>query len=277
MKNQHKREWGIGTITVFLFVVCAISGIAQRPKVPTYDTEIVDKTINHKKDSNNLNKSIDTNEKVLIIDRYEKMPTFPGNEQGLFKFIAKNLRYPLEAIEKGIEGKVMVRFTVRKTGKIENAVVVRGVSELIDKEALRVVNSLPDFIPGEQEGKKVDIDYYLPISFKFMSKTKKNVYDFVEKMPQFPGGDSALYSFISNNIKYPPVGLDYGIYGKVIVRIIVTKSGSVTHVEVVRSLDTGCDKEAIRVVRKLPKWVPGEHNGQKVAVYYTILVDFKLQ
>ncbi|MDD4967982.1 MAG: energy transducer TonB [Paludibacter sp.] len=277
MKNQYKKCWVIGGMTVILIVACSFLGNAQTPNTPTYGTNIVDKTVNQKKDSIDQNKNINANENNLIIDRYERMPTFPGGSKELFKFISKNLRYPIEDIEKGIEGRVIVRFIVRKTGKIENAKVVRSVSKSIDEEALRIVNSLPDFIPGEQGGKKVDIEYTLPVPFKISSNTKNNVYTVVDKMPQFPGGDSELFSFINSHIHYPVAGLDEFPVGKVILRFIITKKGSVTGVEILRSLDPFCDREAVRVIKMLPNFIPGEHKGKKVAVYYTLPVTFKME
>jgi protein TonB len=101
------------------------------------------------------------------------------------------------------------------------------------------------------------------------------VYAVTEKMPQFPGGEDSLINFIYKKIRLPETGAEgNGIPGKVIVRFIVTKSGSVTRVEVVRSLDPACDREAIRVIKILPDFIPGEHNGRKVAVYYTLAVSF---
>ena len=101
------------------------------------------------------------------------------------------------------------------------------------------------------------------------------VYAVVEKMPQFSGGEDTLINFIYNKMRLPEIGAEgNGKPGRAIVRFIVTKSGAVTHVEVVRSLDPGCDKEAVRVIKMLPDFIPGEHNGRKVAVYYTLAVSF---
>jgi len=109
-----------------------------------------------------------------------------------------------------------------------------------------------------------------------ISKYEK-VYSAVEKMPQFPGGENALFQLISNSIHYPPIEGDFGVQGKVIVRFIITKTGSIRDVEIVRSLENYFDKEAVRVIKNLPVWIPGEHDGKKVAVYYTIPVTFKLE
>lgn len=104
-----------------------------------------------------------------------------------------------------------------------------------------------------------------------------HVYQVVEQMPQFPGGESALMSSISQNLKYPTVAQENGIQGKVIVRFKVEKDGSISDVEIVRSLDPACDKEAIRLIKLLPRFIPAKQNGVAVAVWYTLPIAFKLQ
>ena len=111
------------------------------------------------------------------------------------------------------------------------------------------------------------------------------VFDVVEQMPSFPGGQSALLQYLSSNIKYPVVAEENGIQGRVIVtfqgRVIVTfvveKDGSITDVRVVKSVDPSLDKEAQRVVKSMPKWIPGKQNGAPVRVKYTVPVTFRLQ
>jgi len=103
-------------------------------------------------------------EPILIIA--STPPSFPGGDAGLRKFIYSNVKYPNAARETGIEGKIYVRFCVTKTGKVEKISIIRGVDPLLDKEALRVVNLLPKWTPGENAGKKVNVWYTLPISFK---------------------------------------------------------------------------------------------------------------
>lgn len=101
-------------------------------------------------------------------------------------------------------------------------------------------------------------------------------YDFVEQPPQFPGGEKELMKWLNTNIKYPLIALERGIEGRVILRFIVSADGSVSGVEVQRSLDPSCDREAVRVVKNMPKWNPGKQNGQAVPVYYTVPVLFKI-
>jgi len=103
------------------------------------------------------------------------------------------------------------------------------------------------------------------------------VFDVVEQMPEFPGGPAALMKWLSDNIKYPAVAEENGIQGRVVCTFVVERDGSVTDVQVARSIDPSLDKEAIRVLKKMPKWIPGRQNGSAVRVKYTVPVTFRLQ
>ena len=108
-------------------------------------------------------------------------------------------------------------------------------------------------------------------------KEPEKVFTAVEQMPQFPGGDAALLKYIGSHLQYPAMAQEQGIQGKCVLQFVVTKTGSVGEVKVVRSLSPDCDNEAKRVVRGLPKFTPGKQNGQAVNVWYTLPVTFKLQ
>lgn len=99
----------------------------------------------------------------------------------------------------------------------------------------------------------------------------------VEDMPEFPGGETALRSFINKNVNYPVIAAENGIQGKVYVRFVVDKDGSVTNAEIARGIDPSLDQEALRVVRTLPKWKPGKQRGKPVRVSYTVPINFQLQ
>lgn len=108
-------------------------------------------------------------------------------------------------------------------------------------------------------------------------EVENKVFDVVEQMPSFPGGQSALMSYLANNIKYPVVAQENGVQGRVVVSFVVERDGSITDVQVVRSVDPSLDREAQRVVRSMPKWIPGKQNGQAVRVKYNVPVSFRLQ
>ena len=106
---------------------------------------------------------------------------------------------------------------------------------------------------------------------------KEEIFRSVEQMPQFPGGDAALLKYLSSHIQYPPMAAENNVQGKVTLQFVVEKDGRVGEVKVIRSVDKDLDREAIRVVKTLPKFTPGRQNGQPVRVWYTLPVTFKLQ
>lgn len=99
----------------------------------------------------------------------------------------------------------------------------------------------------------------------------------VEQKPSFPGGEAAMYQWLSNNIVYPPAASEEGISGRVVVEFVVDKDGSITRARVVRQRHPALDREALRVINSMPKWIPGRNNGQPVKVTYTLPVTFRLQ
>lgn len=102
----------------------------------------------------------------LIYDIVEQQPEFPGGYGALTQWIDDNLKYPVEAAMDGIEWRVIVQFIIRPTGKIVDAKVVRGIAPSLDKEALRLINIMPNWIPGRQKGKAVNVRYTTWITFK---------------------------------------------------------------------------------------------------------------
>jgi TonB family C-terminal domain len=220
----------------------------------------------------------------------EVMPQFPGGTKALSRYISSNLKYPAQALKNEIQGKVYIRFIVTENGDITKATVMRSLNKDCDKEAIRVIRNMPKWKPGKQNGVRVPVYYTIPIQFSLnknnaITKEKTSVkkgaheepYTAVEEMPRFPGGESALLEQISNNLKYPVQSQINRIQGKVYVRITISEDGSVKDPIIMRSLDTYCDQEAIRVMSSLPKWIPGKQNGVNVPVYYVIPITFKLQ
>jgi len=106
---------------------------------------------------------------------------------------------------------------------------------------------------------------------------ENKVFDVVEQMPSYPGGMGALMQYLSSNIKYPVIAEENGIQGRVICTFVVERDGSITDVRIAKSVDPSLDKEAMRVVSKMPRWIPGKQNGSAVRVKYTLPVTFRLQ
>lgn len=106
---------------------------------------------------------------------------------------------------------------------------------------------------------------------------KEEVFTAVEQMPQFPGGEAELLKYVATHIKYPTMAAENNIQGRVVVKFVVKKDGNVGEVVVLRGKDPDLDKEAVRVVKTLPRFIPGKMNGQAVSVWYTLPINFKLQ
>ncbi|MDP4202515.1 MAG: energy transducer TonB [Bacteroidota bacterium] len=237
------------------------------------------KTISTKKsDSTKLsieqNSPSDPNELCYVI--VEEEPLFPDGN--VAAYIAKSLHYPESCYQQGIQGRVICQFVVEKDGRLTNIQVVRGVHPDLDKEAVRVISCMPKWIPGKQRNHTTRVKYTLPVNFKIKEAevSDTTIYTVADKMPQFSDGDLATY--LAKNIREYPVYQCYnGIQGRVICQFVVEKDGCITNLHVVRGIDPSLDKEAVRVILSMPKWIPAESQGKKVRVRYTLPVNFKLQ
>ena len=126
-----------------------------------------------------------------------------------------------------------------------------------------------------QKSTKRTIQFTPPVIKKDKSDTEK-IYTVIEKMPVYPGGEKALVEYISQNLRYPADAHQNNIQGTVIIRFVVNKLGKVEKAEILRSLNPSTDAEGLKVINSLPDWIPGEQNGEKVAVYYTLPISFKM-
>jgi periplasmic protein TonB len=109
------------------------------------------------------------------------------------------------------------------------------------------------------------------------SETSTPIYPFTEEMPEFVGGLSALYTYLQKATKYPTIAFENNIEGKVVISFVVGIDGSILQPTILRGIGGGCDEEALRIIKKMPKWKPGKHNGRFVPVRYTIPIQFKIE
>ena len=110
-----------------------------------------------------------------------------------------------------------------------------------------------------------------------VAKKNQQVFDVVEKMPEYPGGQAALFEYLQKNVKYPADAEKKKVEGRVLVTFVVNTDGSITDIEVVRKTFPSLDAEAVRVISGMPRWKPGEQKGQKVRVKYTVPLSFRLK
>lgn len=217
-------------------------------------------------------------ELVYIID--DSMPIFPGGEEKMMKFIGDNLKYP--SLEGNIQGKVVVSFNIKADGTIDSVKVVRGLHPRLDEEAIRVVKLMPNWIPAKPNLNKKDTPFTLPFVFKIRNETVKakpfsndSIFYEPEVMPRFPEGEEAMMKFISDNLRYPPKASEICFQGRVVVRFLITKTGTIKDAEVIRGIHPIFDKEALRVIKSMPDWIPGRQNGENVDVYFTLPILFR--
>ena len=223
-------------------------------------------------------KSREMNEQVFTV--VEKMPSFPGGDAELLKYIATNIKYPKESQDNGEQGRVICSFIVGRDGSVNNPEVLRGATPLLNEEAVRVINTMPRWNPGMQRGKAVAVKYTVPITFRLKSpveEAKEETLTVVDVMPQYPGGDRELLKFIAQSIKYPTDAQEAGVQGRVICSFVVDKKGNIVEPKIIRGIDPSLDAEALRVIGMMPRWTPGRQDGKAVRVLYTVPITFRLQ
>ena len=172
--------------------------------------------------------------------------------------------------------KSSVKFTAPEIKKDED---VKPEDELKSQDDLAKTNTaIGSFdVKGNDEAEGEVLKAKEVIAEEKPKEEETKVFDVVEQMPQFPGGQQALFEYLSKNIKYPVIAEENGVQGRVIVTFVVERDGSITDVKVVKSVDPSLDKEAQRVVKAMPHWIPGKQNGSAVRVKYAVPVTFRLQ
>lgn len=358
-----------------------------------------------------------------IFTTVEEQPSFPDGIKNMYQYIARNLRYPEPARRANVQGKVFVKFIVRKDGSVSDLQVLKGIGFGCDEETVRVLGSMPKWNAGKQNGRPVSVYFTMPVSFvleegkqeiakgdfpwekliviengvtkTFMGKeeirqenerlkktigeiekheisintveksmtirvkngvnifsqpkvnfidgdplfvidgkiavkdemssikpedivtidvlknasataiygekgkngvvlikTKKNfriefeadkgksisdeVYTTVEEAPTYLGGVKEMYQFIGKNLKYPKEAQRNNIKGKVFIKFVVRKDGSISDMSILQGIGYGCEEEAMRVIAMMPKWSPGKQNGVPVNTYFTMPIAFAL-
>ena len=222
--------------------------------------------------STDFSKPVNEDDKIYTIAIIEQEPTYPGGESALLEYLGNNIKYPAIARENGIEGTVYVEFIIAKDGSVTNVVAKRKVDGGCTEEALRVINAMPNWTPGRQEGKPVNVKYTLPIKFKLQD----NHITSTNTTASFIGGEVALSEYLANNLKYPKKARKKKIEGTVVVNFIVTINSKIQSATVTQSLNKDCDTEALRLVNAMPKWTPATKNGIPTMSTHSLPIKFKL-
>ncbi len=121
------------------------------------------------------------------------------------------------------------------------------------------------------------IEEYVAPEIEEEEVVEQEIFQIVEEMPEYPGGEKSLLEYVGKSVKYPQIARESGIQGRVFVNFVIEPDGSVSNVKVLRGIGGGCDEEAVRVIKAMKKWKPGKQRGKAVRVSYTLPVNFKLQ
>ncbi len=183
-----------------------------------------------------------------------------------------------EKIEQVVEKvKSSIKFTapvIKKDDEVRPEDEMKSQDEIMNS---KVAVGFANVIGNDENGEVLKAKEALVTEPVKPKEEENKVFDVVEQMPSFPGGMAALMAYLQKSIKYPPVAEENGIQGRVVCTFVVERDGSVTDVRVAKSVDPSLDKEAVRVVSAMPRWIPGKQNGQSVRVKYTLPVTFRLQ
>lgn len=184
-------------------------------------------------------------------------------------------KYEIQDMDMAFEEEIEIQQTSQETPPPPPPPVVQEVE---------VLNVVEDDVQTEsieintEDDKDVEVVIAAPVEAPVEEEEEEVVFVVVETMPEFPGGQQALFKYLSENVKYPVIAQENGIQGRVICQFTVNKDGAIVDVEVVRSGgDASLDKEAVRVIKSMPKWKPGKQRGKAVRVKYTVPVNFRLQ
>lgn len=250
-KSRHLKAFIFTLIGLIVIGVAVFSYMSVQAYIAEREASIMDQA---------------SQEMVAFVDQAEEEPEEEVQEK-------VEMPEP-EALPEEILNTVKVtELLIAKDEEVSKEDEIKTVDEL--KETETAFGST-DFDQGTDD-RNVVREYKNEVIVEEKKPEPEQVFTAVEQMPQFPGGDAALMKYLSSNINYPTVAAENGVQGRVVVQFVVTKNGSVGEVKVIRSVDRDLDKEAIRLCKSLPKFVPGKMNGQAVNVWYTLPITFKLQ
>ena len=247
-KETSKRNiWSI--IFVVLLAILLYLGLTLENMVESHrtveNTQIVEVT------------NLRDKKKEVKVERKEEIKLEP---ERIVEKVKSSIKFTAPVIKKDNlvnEEEEIKLDEIEKSNKAIGAFTVEGTDE-VGSEVLKIRDEIAQSEPPKHE-------------------EDNKVFEVVEQMPSFPGGYAALMQWLGSNMKYPTIAAENNVQGRVIVQFVVEKDGSITDVHVAKSVDPSLDKEASRVVKAMPKWIPGKQNSSPVRVRFTVPVTFKLQ
>ena len=216
-------------------------------------------------------------EEQMAISTEQEIATFDAEEEEIEEEEEEQFQMPepeeIIAPEEVANQQQVTDLLIVEDDKIEEDKQVKNQEDVLENEA--AVGAV-DITEGTNDLNKVIIQEQVIAAPKVEDEQPVSI-AMVAQKPEFPGGEAAMYKWLGDNIVYPSAASEEGVQGRVVVEFVVGKDGSISNVKVVRPRHPALDKEALRVVKAMPKWLPGRNNGQPVKVTYTLPVTFKLQ
>ena len=238
----------IAVAIILVLLILSVSGVFSKPEEEQITTATV--------------------QEITTVDAEEEIEEEPEEE-----FVLPPEPEEIVAPEEVANQQQVTDLLIVEDDKLEEDKQVKNQEEVLDNEA--AVGAV-DITEGTNDLNKIIIKDEVIAAPKVEEEQPMTI-AMVEQKPEFNGGEAAMYKWLSDNIVYPSAASEEGVQGRVVVEFVVGKDGSITNVRVVRPRHPALDKEAVRVVKAMPKWIPGRNNGQPVKVTYTLPVTFKLQ
>ena len=229
-----------------------------------------------------------------IYEAVEKPAVPVGGVEAYGRYLAENQQYPTAAVQQGLQGTVTVAFVVEKTGVVSNVMVPQPLAPALDAEAIRLIKAGPKWTPAQNRGSAVRQRLTIPITFQMPesagsdagsgtapatnpSSEQPLTQTVAPDEPARPvGGTDAFFTWIQENLRYPALARQRKIEGRVMVEFVVQKDGSLTDARLVKRLGSGCDEEALRLIKAAPKWNPARYKGQPLKQKMVLPVVFQL-
>ncbi|WP_324675749.1 energy transducer TonB [Hymenobacter sp. GOD-10R] len=224
-----------------------------------------------------------------IYDTVEKPAVPVGGVEAYGQYLADNQQYPTAALQQDLQGTVNVTFVVEKTGVVSNVTVPQPLAPALDAEAIRLIKGGPKWTPAQHRGEKVRQRVTIPVAFQIPQGSEPSAagtpsgagsdqpQTVAPDEPARPvGGTDAFFTWIQENLRYPTLARQRKIEGRVMVEFVVQKDGSLTEPKLVKRLGSGCDEEALRLIKAAPKWNPARYKGQPLRQKMVLPVVFQL-
>lgn len=208
----------------------------------------------------------------------EEMPLFQGQNLNTFRtWVQSQIRYPAEALKRGIEGRVVLSFIVERDGSVSTIQLLQSPDRILSEEVRRVVAASPKWTPGRQRGHLVRVRYMLPVDFS-IPKEKAAAQEPGMTPPQFEGGDlNAFRSWAMQRLRYPAGAKEQQTEGSVVATFTVGRDGRVDDIRIAGKPDPQLAEEVRRVVKASPAWSPATRNDEATVVTVTLPVSFRIQ